>query len=134
MSRNTADFKDRFEGALQAMVDNGAFDDRAERAINAHFLSGAKTPFGIEAAREVVFQAIMNEFLDTGWALFDFDGTGLQEVQRDDEADIFASDADALAYVAKRAAAGSQKHEQALIVHMRDAVAISEVNLATMGS
>lgn len=131
MSRNTADFKDRFEAALQAMVDNGAFDDRAERAIDAHFLSGAKNPFGIEAAREVVFQAIMNEFLDTGWALFDFDGTGLQQIQRDDEADIFHSDAEALTYVAKRAAERSGKHEQALTAHMRDAVAISEVSTAS---
>lgn len=132
MSRNTADFKDRFEAALKAMVDNGAFDDRAERAIETHFLSGAKTPFGIEAAREVVLNAVMNEFLDTGWALFDFDGTGLQQIQRDDEADIFHSDSEALAYVAKRAAERSGKHEQALIAHMRDAVAISEVSSASL--
>ena len=134
MSRNTTEFKDRFEAALQAMAENGAFDDRAARAIDKHLLSGATTHFGIKAARKLVTNAVMDDFLDTGWALYDYDSTGLKQIQRHDEAEIFASDADALAYVAKRAAARSQKHESALIAHMRDAVAISEVSTASLSS
>ncbi len=134
MSRNTASFKDRFEAALEAMADNGAFDDRAERAIEAHFRSGAKQPFGIEAARQVVINAMMDELRDTGWALFDYDRTGLMQIQRDDEADIFASDAEAVDYVKRRALGNSLKHAEALVAHLRDAVAIGEVATAEAAS
>lgn len=44
-----------------------------------------------------------------GWGVFN-DG----EIQRDDEANKFASDADALAHVKARAAAGSAPHHEAL--------------------
>lgn len=54
-----------------------------------------------------------------GWALFDVGG-GLFEIERDDEADRFATDDDAVAWVRARAAEGSQPHIDALRRHDRD--------------
>ena len=51
-----------------------------------------------------------------GWDLFD---CGHVEIQRDDEAMRFTSDADARDYVAKRADEGSQLHAKAWALHVR---------------
>ncbi|ABO60221.1 hypothetical protein Bcep1808_7344 (plasmid) [Burkholderia vietnamiensis G4] len=41
-----------------------------------------------------------------GWNIFDVDGTGYLEIQKDDEAQVFESDDDAVAYVRERAQGG----------------------------
>lgn len=50
-----------------------------------------------------------------GWAIFS--NGAFHEIQRDDEMSLFASDMDAAAHVAERAAAGSYLHIKACIVH-----------------
>jgi hypothetical protein len=50
-----------------------------------------------------------------GWALFNVETR--PEIQRDDEADVFASDEDAIAFVADRAKDGSDPHLRALALH-----------------
>ena len=52
-----------------------------------------------------------------GWGLFDVDGK--LELQRDDEANVFADDAAALAHVEEQAAAGSTLHALALALVKR---------------
>lgn len=47
-----------------------------------------------------------------GWALFEVDGR--YQLQRDDEADVFASDADAHIHVALQAHNGSAYHREAM--------------------
>lgn len=47
-----------------------------------------------------------------GWALFECEGR--YQLQRDDEAGQFASDADAIIFVANLASAGSAYHRSAL--------------------
>lgn len=51
---------------------------------------------------------------DEGWCLFDCDGRGVREIQRDDEAGIFADDAEAIGHVMRRAREGSWLHRRAL--------------------
>lgn len=50
-----------------------------------------------------------------GWAVFNEES--LPEIQRDDEADIFVTDDDAIAHVMRRALAGSATHVRALVLH-----------------
>jgi hypothetical protein len=53
-----------------------------------------------------------------GWDLFEAHGNDvLWDIERDDEAAAFASDADAMAHVAARAATGSDLHQRALALH-----------------
>ncbi len=49
-----------------------------------------------------------------GWCVMWSDSRGQFEIQRDDEQPTFARDDDALAHVAKAAAAGSDYHREAL--------------------
>ncbi len=51
-----------------------------------------------------------------GWAIFND-----REIQRDDEMDVFASDADAIDYVDQMARKGSLLHTSALAIHRRHA-------------
>lgn len=55
-----------------------------------------------------------------GWCLFDVDSTGLMEIERDDEADVFNTDEAALAFVRHRAEY-SDFHRKAIEAHDRDA-------------
>jgi hypothetical protein len=120
-------FKFRFERTLEAMIENGAFDAEAISLIDKHFAKSDE-PYGIEAAREVISQRLMNAFKDTGWAVFDFDGNGLMQVQRDDESGIFESDEDALNFVQTMAKSNSVRHTEALSVHYRDQAAIAALS------
>ena len=52
-----------------------------------------------------------------GWNLFDFDNTELLHIERDDAAQIFASDADAVDHVRFLAASGDQKARHAIQIH-----------------
>jgi hypothetical protein len=52
-----------------------------------------------------------------GWNLFDFDNTGLLRIERDDAAQIFASDIDAIEHVRLLAARGDQKALHAIQLH-----------------
>lgn len=72
---------------------------------------------------------IGQDFVDTGWALFDYDDTGLKQIQRIDDTDLFDTDAEAIDYVMEMAANGSQKHLDALAEHRRDEVAILRLRL-----
>jgi hypothetical protein len=56
-----------------------------------------------------------------GWSLFDVNSTGLLEIQRDDEADLFESDEAAVNFVRRRANEGSMPHYLALRTHLRHA-------------
>jgi hypothetical protein len=97
-----------FEEDLDRLADAGAFDAEAEQAINAHFRTSDE-PFGLERAREAVVQRLKNAWLDTGWDVFDW------EIQAD--ADVFQNDDEAIAYVERRAAEGSETHQRALEKH-----------------
>ena len=52
-----------------------------------------------------------------GWNLFDFDDAGLLHIERDDAAQIFASDTDAVEHVRLLAARGDQKALHAIQLH-----------------
>lgn len=52
--------------------------------------------------------------LGEGWGVFDFDSTGVLQVQRYDEAARFENDTAALRFVTERASAGSDLHRLAL--------------------
>jgi hypothetical protein len=52
-----------------------------------------------------------------GWNLFDFDNTGLLHIERDDAAQMFASDVDAVDHVRFLAANGDQKALHAIQLH-----------------
>jgi hypothetical protein len=52
-----------------------------------------------------------------GWAIFERGGDGTLEIQLDDEAAIFANDAEAQLFVADKARAGSDLHQRALTIH-----------------
>lgn len=52
--------------------------------------------------------------LAEGWDVWDADG--VLEIQRDDDAEVFDSDAGAIAHVQRRAAEGSDLHARALKV------------------
>lgn len=56
-----------------------------------------------------------------GWGLFDIDSTGILEIQRCDEANVFASDAEALVFVRGRANRGSPYHQKAIRIHRKHA-------------
>lgn len=72
-------------------------------------------------------QSARNANAAEGWDLFDYNGSGLMEIERDDEANIFADDASAVAYVETRAAEGSQRHIDALAQHRADEAKIDEL-------
>lgn len=64
-----------------------------------------------------------------GWAVFDFDGTGLLEIEHLDCQEIegaptLSSDYEALQIVRAKALAGSPLHIRALAIHEQDAKAI----------
>lgn len=62
----------------------------------------------------------LNENASEGWDLFELD-SGPQptlQIQRDDEANLFESDAEALAFVHKLAREGSVRHKEALAKHV----------------
>jgi hypothetical protein len=54
--------------------------------------------------------------VNEGWAIFNRPERG--EIQRDDEAAVFASDEEAIAFVTKSALGGSGFHARALTVHL----------------
>lgn len=76
-----------------------------------------------------VLSLVGKGFADTGWALFDYDGTGLKQIQRVDDTDLFDTDEEAVEYVMEMAASGSQKHLDALAEHRRDELAILRLQL-----
>ncbi|WP_213664148.1 hypothetical protein [Stutzerimonas stutzeri] len=51
--------------------------------------------------------------------------SGLVEIQRDDELDVFATDDDALAHVERMAKQGSIHHKEALARHLRGLAELS---------
>jgi hypothetical protein len=102
-----------FKGELERLADRGAFDVEAEGLLS----SGEPPPADLEAARAAVVDRLMDVWLDTGWALITRGSNGLTEIQRDDEAGVFDSDHEAIAYVAARATAGSSRHADAMAVH-----------------
>lgn len=57
---------------------------------------------------------------EEGWALFEIGLTGKVQIQRDDESAYFGSDEDAVQYVTRKAAEGSQFHKDALSRHLAD--------------
>ena len=65
-----------------------------------------------------------------GWTLFDVDSTGLLEIQRDDEAEMFAGDDEAVEFVRRRAGR-SPYHRKAIVIHDRDAQALLARRIAT---
>jgi hypothetical protein len=64
-----------------------------------------------------VTQVILTERRPRDWRLFDFDNTGLLHIEKDDAAQIFESDADAVQHVRRLAARGNQKARHALQLH-----------------
>lgn len=62
-----------------------------------------------------------------GWALVNYDSTGLLQIQRLDEANVFNSDEAAIAHVARLAMAGSILHQEAMSLHNRDARPIETI-------
>lgn len=54
---------------------------------------------------------------DEGWCVFNVDGGGPLEIERDDEAEVFESDDEAIAHVRRRAKAGSELHQKAITLH-----------------
>lgn len=55
-----------------------------------------------------------------GWGMFNVDSTGLMEIERDDEAAVFADDAAAVEFVRLKAGSGSPYHVKAIEIHDRD--------------
>jgi predicted RNA-binding Zn-ribbon protein involved in translation (DUF1610 family) len=53
-----------------------------------------------------------------GWGLFEA-SNGEEQIQRDDEADVFSNDDEARAYVRRRAQSGSAAHKRALATHTK---------------
>ena len=68
-----------------------------------------------------------------GWALFNVDSTGLLEIQRDDEAEKFAGDAEAFEFVLKLARGGSPYHQRAILAHEKDENALREYRSKSRG-
>lgn len=63
-----------------------------------------------------------------GWVLIDVDGSGLCEIEKDDnDSDIFDTDAEALAYVRTQAEAGNVECALAIARHEHDAGALVEL-------
>jgi hypothetical protein len=56
-----------------------------------------------------------NPNLDSAWAIIDVDDSGLLQIQKDDEQDLFASDYEAVGYVIHRAREGDPRSIAALI-------------------
>ena len=52
-----------------------------------------------------------------GWQLFDWDGLGLEHIERDDRAAIFDSDAEAVLFVERCALHGDARADKALGIH-----------------
>lgn len=61
-----------------------------------------------------------------GWCLIDVDGSGLEEIERDDISPIWRDDAEALAYVRWLAERGDYEAAEALRKHERDAEELEE--------
>lgn len=55
-----------------------------------------------------------NPNLDSAWGVFDVDCSGLLQIQKDDEQDLFASDYEAVGYVIHRAREGDPRSIAAL--------------------
>ena len=53
--------------------------------------------------------------MQEGWAIFNHPKHA--EIQKDDEAAVFASDEDAVSFIVERALAGSAGHAKALVLH-----------------
>ena len=68
-----------------------------------------------------------------GWDLFDYDGSDLRQIQLLDGADIFKTDAEAVAYV-RAQAADSPRHAEAILAHDIDAPAIAAYERNLRGS
>lgn len=66
-------------------------------------------------------QALNEAMAAEGWALIDVNAEGLYEIQRDDEANIFETDEDALEHVRRLADRGSKPHMEAMKRHAADA-------------
>jgi len=62
-----------------------------------------------------------------GWALSDVDSTGIFEIRRDGEAEVFETDTHAIAFVRGKADSGSPYHRKALDVHLMTEDAPEEV-------
>jgi formaldehyde-activating enzyme involved in methanogenesis len=58
--------------------------------------------------------SITNRELDSAWDVFDVDNTGFLQIQKDDEADLFSSDYEAVGYVIWRAREGDPRSLAAL--------------------
>lgn len=71
-----------------------------------------------------------------GWDLFDYDGSDLLQIQMFDGADIFKTDAEAVAYVRERASdpGRSPRHAEAILTHDTDAPAIAAYERNLRGS
>lgn len=65
-----------------------------------------------------------------GWILIDVDGSGWQEIERDDRTSRFDCDEAALEYARGRAAAGDPDAIAAVEVHDRDAAELAEIRAA----
>ena len=61
-----------------------------------------------------------------GWGVFDYDGTGLLEICKLDEADDFGDDDGALRHVIERASLGQVTARKALALHVRDAAKLAD--------
>jgi hypothetical protein len=55
-----------------------------------------------------------NPALDSAWDVFDVDNSGYLQIQKDDEADLFVSDYEAVGYVIHRAREGDPRAIAAL--------------------
>lgn len=88
-----------------------------ELAALAHDVCGADGFFGVASARRIDSRLIDTTADAEGWGIFDVDGSGLLEIERDDEADVFACDEDAVAFVREKAEAGSGVHIAAIRAH-----------------
>ncbi|HEP6430584.1 TPA: hypothetical protein VDB83_004907 [Burkholderia cenocepacia] len=84
-------------------VDDRAYWEHELAAYDRAFASIGITPTGDVPAWTSEDCAIADK---QGWNLFDVDGSGYLEIQRDDEAQVFESDDDALAYVREQAQGG----------------------------
>lgn len=54
-----------------------------------------------------------------GWCIIDVDSTGVLEIEKDDDAGVFASDEEAVEFVRQKAAAGSTYHQKAMAIHLK---------------
>ncbi len=65
-----------------------------------------------------------------GWELFDWNGTGLNHIERDDEEGIFDTDEEAVAFVRLCAGLGDRRASDALVIHEENEPKISTARAA----